>query len=114
MARSGVIRPLKPENAASTAFTGQPTDNKQLLLNLIGQDLTGIPDRETLLRSAVSYLRRDLCYEGARIVLKETGRKLALAPNLFKIPGPAPAAVPIQSRNEILGNIIIPLNGRTG
>src|SRR5262245_28616715 len=95
----------------SMRSTEQPAVTNQRLLNIIGQHLTSLSDLETLLRSAQSYLRDDLCYKGARIVLKDRAVKLRRTANLFAIQGPASATVRVGLGNQTLGDIVLPLKG---
>jgi diguanylate cyclase (GGDEF)-like protein len=83
-------------------------------LNLIGRELTGASDREYLLRRAVSYLRNDLAYEGARIVLKnDSGEADTSSGCLFAIGSPRPETVAVRYGNRPLASIIIPVDRGT-
>jgi diguanylate cyclase (GGDEF)-like protein len=83
-------------------------------LHQIGQDLTGLPERESLLRAAVSYLRHDLSYDGARIALKGArGQDQPSLRALFTVGGPTIATIPVRLGPEVFGELVIPLRGNS-
>jgi diguanylate cyclase (GGDEF)-like protein len=84
------------------------------VLNLIGRELTGASDREYLLRRAVSYLRNDLAYEGARIVLKNDSDEADTSSGcLFALGSPRPETVAVRLGNRTLASIILPVDRGT-
>src|SRR5262245_44316823 len=76
------------------------------VLAVIGPDLAGAPDRETLVSRAHSYLQNDLSYTGAVIHLDDEVDGV-MPPIEFDS-----ARVPVRVAGRIAGNIIVPLDGR--
>src|SRR5262245_25399800 len=79
-------------------------DRRQRLLHAIGQHLTGLQDRQSLVRACASYLRRDLTFPGARVVLESVDDESTPKSNgLFPSEVPAPITLPITFEEEIVG-----------
>ena len=104
-----------PEEAHDLDQPFTEISRRYRLLVSIGGDLASAPDLDSLLRSAVSYLRHDLSYSGARIDVISGRRELrAKSGRLFTLDLPTQAVVPVEFDGHTLAQIIIPLRGRSG
>jgi diguanylate cyclase (GGDEF)-like protein len=99
--------PIDELESLRRAFT--ELDGRQRLLHRIGQHLTGLPDRETLVRVASSYLCRDLPFNRGRVVLRDGGPlATSKSPALFPSDVPTPLMLPVIVEDEVVADIVIP------
>jgi diguanylate cyclase (GGDEF)-like protein len=86
---------LEPTNDESAQFAA-----RQRLMNTIGQDLTSLSNRESLLQRASCYLKNDLSYPHARLRFVETGS----GPQRFHEVG---IRTTVECGGTVLGAIVI-------
>lgn len=110
-------RTVRPFNPAQTKLEAMKQafyefEERQRMMNRIGQHLTSLSDRESLLRRAAFYLENDLSYTHAKLAFVETGR-----PQPLRSVGQSGALdtqikTPVECNGKSLGAIVISRPGR--